>query len=75
MFNRALVDCRNKYAKFLTMLFVFLCIGLLFFCFLDGTNDGLAYLFRQYTNPGLRCESEEVIFVTSKTGGSYFKMN
>ena len=46
------------------MLFVFVCISL--FCFLDDYNDGVAYLFRSFTNPGLRDESESAIFMASK---------
>ena len=49
--NTVLVVFQNEEAKFLTMVFVFLCACLLFFY---GRSDGLAYFFGNTTNPGLK---------------------
>ena len=42
LYEAGLPDSMNKLAKCLTMLFVFLCICLLFPLFFYSTNDGLA---------------------------------
>ena len=47
----ALSYCMNKLAKFLSMLFVFLCICSLFLLLFHGPYDGLAKLFRKSGNP------------------------
>ena len=55
-FNPRLPDHMNKLAKFLTILFVFLCNFFLFSMFFDSTsNEGLAWLFRNTGTPVQVC--------------------